>query len=463
MNAVTVFAVFGLCVCAASASYGQTAQPRKPDPEQELAPPEDSPQPLGKARRLYRALFGGANTGRRRETILGFGGSVFEVYSREEVDEGEPALDGLYTNFDGDLDYTRYGTRVGVAATGGGAVRYYPEIEQVLAVQYQAGVGVQARVTPQTTMFVRQIARYGPVGLPILFAEPLPPELGDPLPPESDFAVTNDKVVTSLTTASFERGFSVRSQLSASASYRYSNYLAETTPTDVFSTLDSGVAYRYRLNATRSLRLGYNYRRASYDVPEAPGGRGPQPDEHNLFIGVAIERAFSDQQRTLASFEAGTSAFSGTIPTGLLQGGDRLRFVFSAAVAHQMGRSWLLVGSFDRGSRFNQGYGGPVFADSLSASVTGFVNTRVDITGTVAHVQGEYVATQGGSQLTNTVASARLRYALTRRWALTGQYFRYSYDFTNSPGVPFLFGVPQRLTRHRFSGGVLVFLPITSR
>ncbi|HVG83706.1 MAG TPA: hypothetical protein VM820_04280 [Vicinamibacterales bacterium] len=463
MKAVAVFAVCGLWVCAASASYGQTTQPRKQDPEQELAPPEDSPQPLGKARRLYRALFGGANTGQRRETILGFSGSVFEVYSKEEVDEGEPALDGLYTNFDGDLDYTRYGTRVEVAATGGGGVRYYPKISQILAVEYHAGVGVQARVAPQTTMFVRQSARYGPVALPILFAEPLPPELGDPLPPESDFAVTDDKVVTSLTSASFERGFSVRSQLSASASYRYSDYLAETTPTNAFSTLDSGVAYRYRLNATRSVRLGYNYRSASYDVPEAPGGRGPQPDEHNLFIGVAIERAFSDQQRTIASFEAGTSAFSGTVPTGLLQGGDRLRFVFSAAVAHQMGRSWLLLGSFDRGSRFNQGYGGPAFADSLFASVTGFLNTRVDITGSVAHTQGEYVATLGGSLFTNTAAGARLRYALTRRWALTGQYFRYSYDFTNSPGVPFLIGVPERFARHSLSGGVLVFLPISSR
>ena len=63
MKAVAVFAVCGLCVCAASVSFGQTTQPRKQDPEQEQAPPEDSPQPLGKARRLYRALFGGANTG----------------------------------------------------------------------------------------------------------------------------------------------------------------------------------------------------------------------------------------------------------------------------------------------------------------------------------------------------------------------------------------------------------------
>ena len=206
MKAVAVFAVFGLCVCAASASYGQTTQPRQAGPGAGAGAPEDSPQPLGKARRLYRALFGGANTGQRRETILSFSGSVFEVYSQEEVDEGEPALDGLYTNLTG--TWTTRGTapawRLRRRAVAAFAIT--PRLSQVLAVEYHAGVGVQARVAPQTTMFVRQSARYGPVGLPILFAEPLPPELGDPLPPDSDFAVTDDKVVTSLTLGSFERG-----------------------------------------------------------------------------------------------------------------------------------------------------------------------------------------------------------------------------------------------------------------
>ena len=81
----------------------------------------------------------------------------------------------------------------------------------------------------------------------------------------------------------------------------------------------------------------------------------------------------------------------------------------------------------------------------------------------MAYTQGEYVAALAGSRFTNMAAGARLRYALSRRWALTAQYFRYTYDFTNSPGVPFLIGVPERFARHSLSGGVLVFLPISSR
>jgi hypothetical protein len=123
MNAVIVLAVFGVCLCAASASLGQTTQPRREGPEQEQAPPEDSPEPLGNARQMYRGLFGGANTGPRRETTLSFTGSVSEEYAREDVEEGEPELAGLYTNFIGDLDYGSYGARTQIVATGGAKFR----------------------------------------------------------------------------------------------------------------------------------------------------------------------------------------------------------------------------------------------------------------------------------------------------------------------------------------------------
>ena len=457
-----LLAVIGFSVCVTSASFGQTTQSRQKEREQEQAP-QDSPEPLAHARRPYQSLFGGANTGPRRETSVSFIGSVSEVYDRDEVEDGQPQLGGLYTNFTGDLDYGRYGSRVQIAATGGANLRYYSQLSEFLAADYHAGAGVGTRVAPHTTMLITEAVTYSPVALPGLFANPLPPELGDPLPPDSRFAVTNDKVVTAVTTASVEHGFSMRAQLVASGSYRYNNYLAESTPTSNWSTLESGVAYRYRVTGTRSLRMGYNYRRASYSLPAAPGGQGPQPHEHNLFIGVAADRAFSDEQRTTVSFNGGVSALSVPDPADLRQASDRMRFVFDAVVAHQIGKSWLLLGSFDRGSQFNQGYGGPVFADALYVSATGFLNARTDVTASLAHTEGEGVLTLLEPPFKTTAASARLRYTLSRNWALTAEYLRYSYDFTESPGFPTLIGVPERFTRHSLRGGVSMFLPIRAR
>jgi len=458
-----VLAVFAFCLCSTGVAFGQATPPGQEEPKKEPPPPEDSPEPLGNARRPYKGLFGGANTGSRRESTLSFNGSVSEVYDQDELDEGTPQLGGLYTNFTGDLDYGRYGTRTQIFATGGANLRYYSKLSEFLAADYHAAAGVSTLVASHTTVNLGETFMYSPVSLPGLFPQPLPPELGEPLPPSSNFAVTDNKLVSLGTTAGVEHEFSLRSALTANASYQYTNYLAEDTPTNDWSTIDSGVVYRYRVTETRSLRGGYNYRRANYALRDAPEGQGPQPDEHNFFIGGAVDREFSRQQRTMASLNVGLSAFSAPTLAELLEATDRVRFVFDAAVAHQFGRSGLIVASFNRGSQFNQGYGGPLFADEFSVSATGYLNDRTDVTATVAHTDGQSLLTIAGGRFVTTVAGASVRHALSRHWALTGQYFYYSYDFTEAPGFPALIAVPERFSRNSLRGGVSVFLPIRPR
>ncbi len=459
-----MLAVCGFCVCLASVSFAQTTQPGQDEPKQEQPPPEDSPEPLGNARRPYRGLFGGANTGSRRETVVNFNGSASGVYDQDELADDEASqLEGFYTNFTADVDYGRYDSHTEVSANGGANLRYYTQFSEFLAADYHGSAGVKTLVAPHTSVLVSESVMYSPVGIPGLFANPLPPELGDPLPPASNFAVTNDKVLNLLTTAGVEHAFSLRSQLTANASYRFTNYYAEDAPTSDWSTLDSGVAYRYRVTETRSLRAGYNYRKASYALPNLPSGQGPQPDEHNFFIGGAFDRAFTAHQKTMVSFEAGPSIFNAAATSDLLQASDRVRFSFAAAVAHQIGKSWLLAGSYNHGSQFNQGYGGPVFADEYYASVTGFFSARTDITASVAHTQGQSVLTLAGREFVTSAAGASLRHALSRNWALTAQYFYYAYDFTNAPGLPALIAVPDKFARNSLRGGVSVFLPLSRR
>ena len=443
-------------------AWGQTTGRRPPEQQPEQTSPPDSPVPLDNARRPFEALFGGTGSQPPQGHAVTFNGSVQEVYDRDQVEEGEPQLGGLYTLFTGNVDLKRYGSRTQLAAAAGVNLRYYTQVSDFLASDYQGSFGVETRVTDQTTVRADQVVGYSLVALPGLFATPLPPELGG-LPPGSIYAVSKDRFITSATTGAVEHGFSVRSQLIARGSVRYSHYFAEDTPTSDWSTLDAGAAYRYRLTETRSLRAGYNYRRASYSLEFAPNGQGPQPDEHNLFVGVAVERAYSDENRTMLRFEGGPSIFSATAPAGLLNEQSRMRFVYNAAVAQQFGTTWLLVGSSSRGSQFDQGYGGPVFADALTGSLTGFFNTRADLTASFAYTNGESLLAIGGREFSMTNGGARFRYALSRNWALTAEYFRYAYDFTNAPAFPELIGVDEKFTRNSIRGGVLVFLPISPR
>jgi hypothetical protein len=458
--------VVGLLLCATDLAFGQTTRPGQDEPRQEQPPPEDEPEPLPNARRRYEALFGGATTEQRGRSFLNFNGSVLQVYDRDEVEEGEPELGGLYTNLTGDLDFRRDGTRTTFAATGGANLRYYTQLSQFLAADYHGGVGVESRVTPRTKMLLNQAVSYSPVTLPNLFADPLPPELGAPLPPGPNFAVTNNRFLTMASTAAVEHGFSVRSQFVVRGTYRNSNFLDEPdaagTRSSDWSMLDSGAFYRYRVTAGRSLRAGYNYRRAIYGWTETPAGPGPQPDEHNFFVGATIDREFSAETRTMVSFAGGTSVF-GAASSDLLQSGDRLRFTFDASVAQQIGATWLLLGSFQRGSQFDQGYGGPVFGDAVGVSATGFFNPRTDLTAWLAYTQGQTLLAVAGQEFDTTTGGVRFRFALSRNWALTAEYFRYAYDFTNSPDYPFVLGVPERFARNSIRGGVLVFLPLVQR
>ena len=450
-----------VCVFVAGAAAGQTTKPKEEEGKQQPATPEDSPEPLANLRQPYEALFGGASTEKESGTRVNFNGSVIEAYDEDEVDQGEPQLGGLYTSVTGDVDYTRNGTRMQFAASGGASLRYYHQISQFLAIDYRGTAGMEADVARRTTLVVNQALSLSPVSLPNLFATPLPPEIGDPVPPgNSNFAVTNDKFVTSTTAGSLEHRFSIQSQLVVRGNYRYNHYLGEASQNGDWSMLDSGVTYRHRLTEARSVRAGYSYRRASYSYTDVVTGVGAQPNEHNVFVGVAVTRSFSSSQRTTLSIDGGTSLFGVTSPTQLLQPGDKLRFVFDAAVAHSIGKTWLLAGEFDRGSQFDQGYGGPVFANALSLTAGGFVNRRTDINAWVSRTDGEPIVAVTSQGFSTTTYGGRVRYALSRNWALTGEYFRYKYDFINSPPYPFLIGVPQRFARNSIRGGVVVFFPL---
>ncbi|HTM31487.1 MAG TPA: hypothetical protein VL263_09285 [Vicinamibacterales bacterium] len=469
-GASTLLAALIVCLMMAGVAAGQAAQqPEGSKPQeggkqqpQQPAPPEDSPEPLANAKRPYESLFGGASTEKETGTRVNFNGSVIEVYDQDELEEGEPQLGGLYTSFTGDVDYKRNGTRMQFAASGGGNLRYYHEISQFLAADYRGTAGVEADVARRTTLVLNQAVSLSPVSLPNLFATPLPPEIGDPVPPgNSNFAVTNDKFITSTTIGSLEHRFSVQSQLVVRGNYRYNHYLGEASQNGDWSMLDSGVVYRHRLTEARSIRTGYSYRRASYSYTNLLTGAGAQPNEHNVFVGVAVNRVFSSSQRTTVSLDGGTSLFGVTSPTQLLQPGDKLRLVFDATVAHSIGKTWLFVGQFDRGSQFDQGYGGPVFANAVSVSASGFLNSRTDFTAWASLTDGEPIVVAPNSQgFTTSTYGGRLRYALSRNWALTGEYFRYKYDFTNSPPYPFLIGVPQKFARNSIRGGVVVFFPL---
>jgi hypothetical protein len=414
------------------------------------------------ARRPYRALFGGATVEPQRPSGLDLTGSAYEVYDQNLLaDISSPdtsnalGIAGFYTNLIGDLTFVRRPARVHTSATAGANVRYYPNLGRFVASDVHGGVGF-SRASSITTLRVDQALAYTPIFLLGLFAATLPLDVGDVPRPATEYALSDDRAVTSSTSAEVARKLSGRTELLFGGGFRRTHYLVVTPRGTDLSTIDGGGGVRYRLSEDGDLRFGYSYRKAVYGgaEPFAP----PRPDEHNFHIGGAYNPQLSESRRTIFTFQGGTALVNAPVSPNVFETRRQLRLIGDAAVAHQMGRTWLLVGSFKRGTGFVEGLSGPVFTDAVSVSTNGFFNGRTDLFASMGYSNGEPSLVGADTSFSTTTVNARLRFALSSRWALATEYMFYHYDFTRV--LQLAPGINPRVKRNSVRGGLTLWLPI---
>ena len=411
-----------------------------------------------------RALFGSSDTETELTRGADLTGSVFQVYDQNLLaDAGIQAPTrllerrGAYTNLVGDVKYARRNSRLQLAGNGGASARYYPSISEFVAADYHAGVGVAARTTPLTTIEVNQVFSYSPIFLLGLFVTDQPPALGDPRQSVTDFAVTDDRSVTTGTSVDVERRLSDRTLAAAAGSYRRSHYLVANPNGTDFTTMDGGGLFRYLMTEDRDLEFGYTYRRARYSGDQLFGPR-PEPNEHIVNAGFSYHPTLSESRSTVVTFEVGTAIVHAPIPTDVFQLKRQVRIVGDATVLHQVGRTWLLEGAARRGTAFVEGLGAPVFVDAVSATAQGFLNRRTDVSLSLSYSTGEPSLVGTTTTFSTTSVNARVRVALSPRWAITSEYLFYHYDFSKIPDL--LPGLNPRIRRNSLRAGLSMWLPV---
>ena len=420
---------------------------------------------MTEARRPYDALFGGAIIELEPANGLRLNASVFEAWDQNLLAEftspntsSALRVSGAYTNLLGDLTYTRRTARFQVAAVAGGNARYYSNVNAFAANDYHGGGGVALRPTASTTMAVNQSLSYAPVYLFGLFADALPVPLGNVASLDSAFAVSDDRAVTTNSSAELEQRLTARTLLALKGDFMRSHFTVVSPRGTDFSSVSASGDYRYRLTQDNDLRLGYTYRQASFQGTEPFGLRPQQPAEHNLHLGVVFHPALSDRRRTIVTFEGGTSLVNSAISSEPFTLRRQLRLVGDATVAHQMAETWLLVGAVKRGTGFVQGLGAPVFTDAVSVTASGFFNRRTDLLTSVAYSNGEPSLVGSVVTFSTTSANARLRVALTSRWAFISEYVFYHYDF--SKVLPLAAGLDPRVKRNTIRAGITLWMPV---
>lgn len=371
---------------------------------------------------------------------------------------GAPVLGGYYTMFTGSMEYAWTGRRVQIGATGSSAWRYFSEVGRVQGQSHSGGLGLSAELPSRVTLFVNQNAAYSPSYLYGLFpTSATHPSAGDSQAAAPDYAATDAESYSYQTIASLKRGFTRRGSVSLAADYSRSDFTGSSNPSRSVAGRSDLMSYGVRADFSKaigrreSIRTGYRYKATEYGTSVA-GRTG----EHGFEVGFERTKILSASRRAEFGFSLGVSAGEVPVTTAGPEGGEFYGLTGAASMTYQFGRSWDWGVSYRRGVAYVAELTEPVFTDGVSASIGGLLTRGMDLRLAAGYSSGESVlyATSGFDTYT---ASARSRFAVTRRLGVYLEYLYYFYDFGgNSLVAP---GLSPRLERHGVRGGLTLWVP----
>jgi len=343
--------------------------------------------------------------------------------------------------------------RTQVGLNGTSVVRHYADLGETRGVGSSFGAGVSARLPGQMTLFANQAGAYTPTYLSGIFPTGVPLEPGTPGETAPDYTVSDFESYTYSSTLSLRRDFGQRSSFTASGDFQYTDRKQETLSwQDVTAHWLRG-EYARKVSRNTAITAQYRYRSGAFGYTN-----DLRTTEHALNFGIDYSRPLSATRRALARFNIGVSGAD--VPESI-QGQNVIFRQYmgtgSADFEYQFRRTWQARVSYRRGIEYVVDIPEPVFADSMSVGIDGFVTRRVDVSASAGYSSGQSVLNTSELAYDTYTGTARVRYALTRLAALYGEYLYYFYDFAE--GTPLLLGVPPGLERHGVRVGFTVWLP----
>jgi hypothetical protein len=416
--------------------------------------------------RPYRALFGGAAADPSVHHSLDLSLSVAGVYDdNAAADTGagsggaavSPLLaSGFYTSLEPGVTYDWTARRARFSARAGSNLRYYADQQDFVgaghfgAFDFSAGAG-------RTQMSVRQSVSYSPTYFYGILPSLPSSEAGSVAAGGGDYALNASQVLVSDTSADVSKSTGPRSSITAFGNYRHASYPGGSTLRPSLQAYGIGGRFNRELSRTATLRLGYTYRKGQYGYSASDRAT----IAHDIDVGVDYHRPLSFSRRTRFDFGFGSSIINAPLEnstTGELQ----YRVVGNAGLSHDMGRTWRARLAYNRGVGFVAALGAPIFSDGVIASIDGFANRRVDLHFTGGTAIGDVGRDRSrGTGTKSYTGSARFGVAISRAWAMFGEYLYYDYQL--GADVAVLSGVPQSLKRNTARVGLSAWLPVLKR
>jgi hypothetical protein len=361
---------------------------------------------LGETSQLLTAT-GSLGTGWSNNLLLDPAGGQTFLPSQS----GRQFRGGVYTA-SGVLSYSLNLGSVAFGATAGTTGQYYSSNTNRFVRRDYASLGTAVGVGGGVSLHAA--ASYQPYSLRAVFPGLFEPGLGDASIVDEDFPASDVHYLAYSGGADYSRRISRR--MSISAGYDYQARSAVLAETGGYRRHIVRGRLTRELGRGLGLHAGYAYSRALYDA------LGDEFTNHDIDVGVDYNRALSLSlsRRTLLSFSTGTSVYQTVEPKRF-----RFRATGSALLSHEMGRTWNASLGYYRGLSFVETWREPVFADSASAGVGGFIGSRTQLRFSARALFGGTTSGNHGD-VQSVSASGGLSVALSRyiNTGLTYMYYR---------------------------------------
>ncbi|MCX6549907.1 MAG: hypothetical protein NTY02_02670, partial [Acidobacteria bacterium] len=409
-------------------------------------------QPLSQAARPYRGLFGAGSAPQPGGYLLDLTTSVYQEYGNIE----EPAIpsesvvlaNGWFLGVRGRLAVEKAGRNTRFRMGGEGAFRYYRDSGQSTSPRVRADVvldNISGR-TKQNLLHFNGSVAYEPYYILSIFPSPAL-ETGD----TAILPTNRDDLLFRRTRYLYDQSFTLEHQVSRRG---YLNVFEDgrlthaNTPGLDVGSIRAGARYGYRMSRYASLRFGYAYRTGYYGVEGVE-----RLEAHDVDLSFDYRKPLTPSRKTSFGFSVGSSRVTA-------QPSPEWKVIATANLRHELGAGWFIQSDFARDTQLVEGFAEPFFANTVTASVGGFMGRRVEMLTSGGYSQGVFGS--GSDTYTSLRGAARISLALARYLAVNAEGLIDRNTFDNRLALP---GIePAGLlnsTRWAVRCNVTVWLPLS--
>lgn len=411
--------------------------------------------------------------------------AIRDAFDSDVAPEFRPRLPGgrlpgrRTSIFAGGLGYARNRRAVQFSTMTTGFARYSHELQQAKPGSASARAGLGLRMPGRLgTLSLSQGLSYSPSFLyQLLPGDEIDPDLEPdepPMPEDPDYRIDARESLAYRTRLRLQTGSGLGWRMVTTGQYARTDFRGNLSVGER-RIWDSGTRLSYRPTRRGGISFGYRYRDVSFrtdqtsQIHEVPLGFDFTPSlsaTRRLTVRVRVTPTLVNTF-TLATIRGDAQPDEEQeaidIPMPPIEGraGQRRRQTLQgeAGVSYPINLRWRLLALYQRRVQTVAVVAAPIATDSGRLRLMGTIRRRFDVAVNARHTRGGSVAGIRDG-LTTTQGEARLRFALTRSIALSGEYLYFRYDFDGHLLPP---DFPQSVERHGVRIGVSLFTRLLGR